>query len=88
MIIYHVKDLILRKSAVEKRKITFADVENESGVSKVTLSRLASNNNHNVRAEIIEKLCGYFNCTPNDLMTIIPDNTDSPAAAPAEFVQR
>ncbi|NJL58253.1 MAG: helix-turn-helix transcriptional regulator [Desulfobacteraceae bacterium] len=73
MIIYHVKDLMLKKSALERRKITYADVEKEANVSKITLTRLASNKNHSVRAEIIEKLCLYFNCSPDKLMTILPD---------------
>jgi len=73
MIIYHIKDLMLKKSAKMKIKITYADIVNSTGISRITLSKMASKNNHNACAKIVEKLCCYFECTPNDLMSIIPD---------------
>ena len=73
MILYHLKDLIMVKAASENRKITYAIIEKETGVSKVTLSRMASKRGHKVKTDIIEKLCIYFNCTPDQLMTILPD---------------
>ncbi|EFK06820.1 conserved hypothetical protein [delta proteobacterium NaphS2] len=73
MIIYHLKDLILRKSATEGRKITYANIAEATGISKITLSRMASKRGYNAGADIIEKLCIYFNTTPDELMTIIPD---------------
>ncbi|KPA18557.1 XRE family transcriptional regulator [Candidatus Magnetomorum sp. HK-1] len=76
MLIYHVKDLMLKKSAQLNKKITYDQISKDTGISKITLSRLSSSKGHNARAEIIEKLCNYFNCTPNDLISIYPDKTD------------
>ena len=74
MIIYHLKDLMLKKAAVAARtKITYEDIEEATGISKVTLSRIASKRGYYTGMENIEKLCIYFNCTPDQLMTILPD---------------
>jgi len=74
MVIYHIKDLMLRKSAEVKRRITYADITEETGISRVTLTRMASKIGHKVNIDVIEKLCTYFNVTPDRLMTIIPDS--------------
>ena len=73
MVIYHVKDLMLRKSSIEGKRLTYDIVSERSGVSKMTLSRLASQPDYNAKMDSIVKLCNYFQCTPNDLISIIPD---------------
>lgn len=73
MIKYNLKSLILDKEFKENRKVTYDDITGATGISRQTLSHVASKRGHNVTAEIIEKLCRYFKCTPNDLMTIVPD---------------
>jgi len=75
MVIYHLKDLILRKSAETNRKIQYSDITKETGISRVTLTRMASKMGHKVNVDIIEKLCLYFDVTPDKLMTIVPDPT-------------
>ena len=37
------------------------------------LSRLMNNQTDSIRFENIEKLCTVLDCTPNELMKIIPD---------------
>lgn len=68
---FNIKELISHKSYEEKRTIRLQDVAEESGVGIATLSRCAnSKGNYHTSTAQIEKLCKYFNCTPNDLMTI------------------
>jgi len=74
MIRYNLKALILEKEFAEDRKITYEEVSNATGISRQTLSKVASKRGHNVTADVIEKLCTYFNVTPDKLMTIIPDS--------------
>jgi len=74
MVIYHLKDLILRKSAETNKKIQYSDITEETGISRVTLTRMASKMGHKVNVDVIEKLCLYFNVTPDKLMTIIPES--------------
>lgn len=73
MIIYHIKDMMLRKSARDGKKVTYADISNETGISKITLSRMASKAGYKAGSDIIEKLCKYFGVTPDQLMTLMPD---------------
>lgn len=73
MLIVNLKALIERKSAVEKRRITYKVIEKETGIKALTLSRIASNLNYNFSRKDIEKLLIYFNCRPDDLLTLIKE---------------
>lgn len=74
MLIVNLKALIERKSAIEKRRITYKVIEKEIGVKALTLSRIATNHNYNFSRKDIEKLLIYFNCQPNDLLTLIKED--------------
>jgi DNA-binding Xre family transcriptional regulator len=73
MLIVNLKALIERKSAVERRKITYKVIEEETGVKALTLSRIATNHDYNVSRKDLEKLLLFFNCQPNDLLTLIKE---------------
>ena len=73
MLTFNIKGLIERKSAVERRKITYKVIEQETGIKVLTLSRIATNHNYNISRKDIEKLLLYFRCRPDDLMTLIPE---------------
>ena len=73
MIKYNLKALMFDKGFNENRKITYADISRATGISKPTLSKIASKRGYVTNTRIIEKLCNYFECGCNDLMTIIPD---------------
>jgi DNA-binding Xre family transcriptional regulator len=73
MLIVNLKALIERKSAVERRKITYKVIEQETGVKALTLSRIATNHNYNFSRKDLERLLLFFNCQPNDLLTLIKE---------------
>jgi len=73
MLIVNLKALIERKSAVERRKITYKVIEQETGVRALTLSRIATNHDYNVSRKDLEKLLLFFKCQPNDLLTLIKE---------------
>jgi DNA-binding Xre family transcriptional regulator len=73
MLIVNLKALIERKSAVERRKITYKVIEQETGVKALTLSRITTNHDYNVSRKDLEKLLLFFNCQPNDLLTLIKE---------------
>jgi putative transcriptional regulator len=73
MIIFNLKAIMLKKSAQSGKKITLKTISKSTGIEYTTLSRIASTPNYNINIDHIEKLCNYFNCTPNDLMSIYPD---------------
>ena len=73
MLIVNLKALIERKSAIEKRRITYKVIEQEAGIKALTLARISSNQNYNLSRRDLEKLLIYFNCQPNDLLTLIKE---------------
>ena len=73
MLIVNLKALIERKSAVERRKITYKVIEQETGIKALTLSRMATNHNYNFSRKDLEKLLLYFNCQPSDLLTLFKE---------------
>lgn len=73
MLIVNLKALIERKSAVERRKITYKVIEQETGVKALTLSRIATNHNYNFSRKDLERLLLFFNCQPSDLLTLIKE---------------
>jgi len=70
---YRLKQLLAEKEFNENRIVSLNELSTELGVARSTLSRIANNRGYGTQVEIIEKLCRYFNCSPNDLMTIVPD---------------
>ena len=73
MIIVNLKALMEKKSAVDKRRITYKVIEEETGIKALTLSRIGTNHNYNISRGDIEKLLSYFSCQPNDLFTLIDE---------------
>jgi putative transcriptional regulator len=61
------KQLLADKEFKERRTISIIEVADKTGISRVTLSNIAnSRGDYNTSSDIIEKLCLYFECTPND----------------------
>ena len=50
------------------------DLEQAAGISHYTVNKL--NRGDNITTEIIEKICLALDCTPDQLMEIIPNNPD------------
>ena len=70
MIIYNIKKLLQKKSYIDKVKYTYKDIEKKTGINTTLLTRINSTVYYNITAKHIEKLCDFFNCTPNDLISI------------------
>jgi putative transcriptional regulator len=74
MIQFNFKKLLADKEFKEKRRIHLKEIAEKTGISRTTLSKIAnSKGEYKTSSEIIEKLCKYFECTTDELMTIIPE---------------
>ena len=73
MIKYNLKSLIAEKEIKENRNITYREISGHTGISKVTLSKIAQGKGYNTAVSIVERLCLFFKWTPNELITIVPD---------------
>ncbi|MCK4816142.1 helix-turn-helix transcriptional regulator [bacterium] len=74
MIKYNLKELIAKREFQEKRRISLSEIAKEIDISRATLSKIAnSKGDYSTKTEYVEKLCKYFECTTDELMTIIPN---------------
>ncbi len=72
------------KRRTEGRRISYAIIMADTGISTTTLTRLANDRSTRVAIVTINTLCGYFNAQPGDLFVYVPDNERRPSASPAE----
>jgi len=66
---YNLRNLIYTKSITDNKKITYADISEKTGISINTLSKMSARKDTNVTVDTVIKLCQYFNCTPNELIS-------------------
>ena len=69
-------ELLDDKRFNENRKITINEVAEETGIGRATLTRIANQQGYAVGTNIIDKLCGYFNCDVSDILQRVPDNNE------------
>lgn len=67
------KQMLDDKSFKEGRRIGLAEVVEETGVSKATLSRIANARGYNASLDAVDALCGYFDCSICDLLEYVKE---------------
>ncbi|HAJ80764.1 MAG TPA: XRE family transcriptional regulator [Fibrobacteres bacterium] len=65
--------LLSEKERKEKKKYSYQDVADKTGIAKSTLSKWATNKVTKFDAETIDKLCGFLECQPGDLLIRVDD---------------
>ncbi|MAK90733.1 MULTISPECIES: helix-turn-helix domain-containing protein [Thalassolituus] len=73
MIRFHLKKLIADKEFAEKRRITIAEISEETGINRMTLSKILNHPGHSTVTDNLDKLCTYFDCKIEDLVTYIKE---------------
>ena len=68
------KQMLDEKEFREGRRITFAEVSKETGVSTATLTRVANRPGYNTNTDTIDRLCRYLECNPSQLLQHLPDS--------------
>jgi putative transcriptional regulator len=78
LIRFRLAELVAEKAFKERRVISLAEVSEEAGVHRSTLSKMAHQPGARIATDMIDKLCRYFGCQPGDLMTFVdvPDGSD------------
>lgn len=65
------------KVAMAKKGIkSILKLQEDSVGNKDTLRRIATNSCKEIDVELLDRLCGYFDCQLNDLMEVVPDKAD------------
>lgn len=76
MIRFHLKELIADKEFAEKRRITIGEIAKETGINRMTLSKIINHPGHSTVTDNIDKLCNYFDCRVEQLVTHIKERKD------------
>lgn len=78
MLRFLLKERIADKEFRERRRITLQEVSDETGLNRMTLSKIVNHHGANVRTDVIDKLCDYFDCPVEDIVQHVPQ--DPPAS--------
>jgi DNA-binding Xre family transcriptional regulator len=74
MIRFRLKELLADKEFRERRVITLKEVAAETGINRMTLSKIANHPGASTVSDNLDKLCGYFGCQVSDLMVYVQDD--------------
>lgn len=78
MIRYHLKELIADKEFAERRRVTIGEIARETGINRMTLSKIINHPGHSTVTDNLDALCDYFNCEIEELVTHIKDDPVEP----------
>ena len=77
MIQCRLRELMATRGRLERQRITYGEIQRETGVNKNTLTRLANDRAAMVGISVIDRLCNYFDCQPGDLFVYVKENESS-----------
>jgi len=55
------------------QRITYDDLARLTGLSRATLEAIGSRPTYNPRLSTVERLCQVLDCSPGELLEIVPD---------------
>jgi len=73
MLRFRLKELLAEREFQEGRVITMVEVANSTGIHRMTLSKLSNHRGYNPTADVLDRLCNYFNCRIEQLVEHIQD---------------
>lgn len=73
MIRVRLKQMLDEKAFKEGRRITLAEVSEQTGISTATLTRVANRPGYNTNTDTINALCRFLDCEPGELLQYVAD---------------
>jgi putative transcriptional regulator len=74
MLKYKLKQLLAEKEFKERRGITLLEVAAETGINRMTLSKIANKPGANVTTDNLDRLCQYLGCRIEELVEYVEDS--------------
>lgn len=74
MIRFKLGEQIEKKQFLEGRRITVQEVATATGINRMTLSKILNQRGYSTGTEIVDKLCGYFSCSVEELLEYTPSS--------------
>lgn len=75
MLRFKLKELIAEKEFQEGRRVTIAEISEETGIARNTLSRILNQPGWSTRTEYLDRLCAYFDCKIEELVEYVPEKS-------------
>lgn len=72
------KERISQREFERGETITLKDVAEATGIHRVTLSKISGPKHSNVGTDILDKLCGYFECELGEIAEYVPERPKVP----------
>lgn len=72
MIRFRFKELLAEKEFQERRVVPLAEVAEQTGIHRATLSKIANSPGYNTGTDVLDRLCIYFKCRIEQLVEHIP----------------
>lgn len=73
MIRFRLKELIADKEFRERRIVTLREIAEETGINRMTLSKIANHPGASTVTDNLDKLCRYFGCQVGDLAVYVSE---------------
>ena len=73
MIAVKLKEAMERYRRTKGKRLTYELIAKMTGISKATIEAIASRPGYNTSLASIEKLCKALDCTPGDLLELLPN---------------
>jgi len=77
MIRFKLGEMIEKKQFAEGRRIAISEVATETGLNRMTLSKILNQKGYGTGTDTIDRLCLYFNCKVEELMEFVVDDGTS-----------
>lgn len=75
---FRLKELIAEKEFRERRVIARTEAAAQTGINRMTLSKIANHSGYSIVTDNLDKLCNYFGCRIEQLAEHLPNETLSP----------
>ena len=70
---FKLAEQIEKRQFAEGRRITIQEIATETGLNRMTLSKILNHKGHSAGTDVLDKLCTYFSCRLEDLAEYVPD---------------
>lgn len=56
-----------------RKRIKMSEISRMTGIGYSTIQRLYNNQVNRIEFDVLNKLCNYLECSPNDILEFTPD---------------
>ncbi len=73
MLRFRLRELVAEFEFREQRRLTMDEISKATGIHRTTLSKIARRQGYNTTTENLDRLCGFFGCQIENLVTHVAE---------------